>query len=137
MDLGKNQDSVQDRKVRRDANLKVFFNSACPVCNAGVSIQRRKMSECDVDWLDIHTDENARDRIGENLEFVRERLHVIDKNGNTAVGLRAFETIWRHSPNEIWKAKIVSLPVVRSILDLTYNGFARILYKWNRWRRHW
>lgn len=137
MGLAKNQNSVQDRNVSAAAGLKVFFNSACPVCNAGVSIQRRKMSECDVDWLDVHTDERARRDIDQDVEFVRERLHAIDENGNTAVGMRAFEMIWRHSPNEIWKAEIVSLPVVRTLSDLTYNGFARILYKWNRWRGHW
>ncbi|MGH8588498.1 MAG: DUF393 domain-containing protein, partial [Gammaproteobacteria bacterium] len=37
---------------------KVYYNSACPVCNAGIKDQRRRMEACGIEgieWVDVHT----------------------------------------------------------------------------------
>jgi hypothetical protein len=34
---------------------KVYYNSACPVCNVGINDQRRRMEACgieDIEWVD-------------------------------------------------------------------------------------
>ena len=38
------------------SKVSVYYNSACPVCNAGIEAQRRRMQSCnvDVEWIDIH-----------------------------------------------------------------------------------
>lgn len=117
--------------------LRVYYNSACPVCAAAISRQRKKMRECGVSWKDIHTDDNACREIGAEREFVRERLHAVDENGVIRVGVDAFEMIWRRSPTGRWKATLVSLPILKQISTILYNRFARILYRWNRWMGHW
>jgi len=35
------------------AKLKVFYNSACPVCDAGIRGQRERMAGCalDIQWI--------------------------------------------------------------------------------------
>ena len=41
---------------------KVYYNSACPVCDAGIKDQRRRMEACgvkDVEWIDVHTHPDA------------------------------------------------------------------------------
>lgn len=119
------------------AEIRVYYNSACPVCNAGVARQRRRMAGCAVRWRDVHHDLGARREIPAELEFVRERLHVLDAAGRLRSGVDAFETIWRHSPRERWKARLIAHPLVRPAATAAYNGFARALYKWNRWMRHW
>ncbi|MDQ3582453.1 MAG: DUF393 domain-containing protein [Pseudomonadota bacterium] len=58
---------------------KVYYNSACPVSNAGIKDQRRRMEACgieDIEWVDVHTDPEAVSELGAPLEQVRERLHV-------------------------------------------------------------
>ena len=35
-----------------------------------------------VEWIDIHRDAEAVYEIGAEREFVRERLHVVDENGD-------------------------------------------------------
>ena len=117
--------------------ITVYYNSACPVCNAGIISQKAKAIDCRVRWQDVHTDENARREIAPELELVRERLRVVDEYGNVNVGVEAFETIWRHAPHERWKAKLISLPGIKQIATILYNIFARLLYKWNRWMGHW
>jgi predicted DCC family thiol-disulfide oxidoreductase YuxK len=117
--------------------LKVYYNSACPVCKAGIDSQRGKMQDETVDWKDVHCDLAAREEVDADLEFVRERLHVVDAQGQVHVGMRAFAAIWAHSPGEAWKARLVNLPVIKQLSDWGYNAFARVLYRWNRSKAHW
>ncbi|MFI2810675.1 DUF393 domain-containing protein [Microbulbifer sp. JSM ZJ756] len=123
--------------MRDKPTIRVYYNSACPVCRAGIGHQKRRMAGCPVDWEDVHLDHDRVRDLGADLEFVRERLHVIDENGDLQVGLGAFIAIWRNAPGEAWKARLASLPLLRPLLGLSYNGFARLLYHWNRARNHW
>ena len=37
------------------AKKKVYFNSACPVCRAGIEQQREKIGDAaEIDWVDVH-----------------------------------------------------------------------------------
>jgi predicted DCC family thiol-disulfide oxidoreductase YuxK len=117
--------------------LKVYYNSACPVCKAGIDAQRGKMGDDDVDWKDVHCDISARGEIDADLEFVRERLHVQDEQGRVFVGVDAFAALWERSPGEGWKATLLRLPVVHALCVGAYNAFARYLYRWNRRKKHW
>lgn len=117
--------------------IKVYYNSACPVCKAGINAQKAKMSGCQVEWNDVHTQPGIYNEVSPDLKFVRKRLHVINERGEIKVGIEAFETIWRNSPTEHWKAKIISLPMIRQISTFFYNLFAWLLYRWNLWKHHW
>ncbi len=118
-------------------DIKVYYNSACPVCDAGISKQKSKISECSLKWIDIHSNLESRKDIDKNVEALREQLHLIDENGQVQVGIDAFEVLWRNSPKEHWKAKIIAFPVIKQIARLGYYVFARLLYKWNRAKKHW
>ena len=123
--------------MKNEPVIKVFFNSACPVCNAGINHQKNCKSRCTVEWKDVHLDNELAQELGAELEFVRERLHVIDENGQLQVGYNGFISIWRNSPGEQWKAALSSLPFLKQLLNIFYNLFARALYKWNRSKKHW
>ncbi len=120
-----------------DERIKVYYNSACPVCKAGIEGQKGKTTACQVDWNDIHQDNAAVEEIGENLEYVRERLHLVDEQGVKRMGVDAFIVLWRHSPGEEWKARLFALPLIHGLAQLAYKAFARLLYHWNKALRHW
>ncbi|MGH8607514.1 MAG: DCC1-like thiol-disulfide oxidoreductase family protein [Gammaproteobacteria bacterium] len=72
---------------------KVYYNSACPVSNAGIKDQRRRMEACgvkDIEWVHVHTNPEAGSEVGASLEHVRERLHVKDSDGQINIGADAF-----------------------------------------------
>ena len=120
------------------SKTKVYYNSACPVCNAGVRYQRDKLGpRDDVEWIDVHADNDAVCDIGAELEFVRERLHVVDENGSVRVGSEAFAELWSKSADQAVLARIVSAPGLRHLSRWLYNGFARLLYGWNRRNGRW
>lgn len=121
------------------AKTKVYYNSACPVCAAGIAGQRGRLDGCsaEVEWIDVHADNARAAEVGAELEFVRERLHVVDESGAKRVGAEAFAVLWALTPGQGWLARLSRLPVIRTFLRWAYNGFAAVLYCWNRWNRRW
>jgi len=121
------------------SRLKVYYNGACPVCRAGINSQRARMSryEVDVEWIDIHTRPDRLGEIAAEQEFVRERLHVLDADGNLAIGEKAFAALWQKTLKQRWLARLVSLPGVRTLARWSYNAFAAGLYRWNRAKGRW
>ncbi|MXS85864.1 DUF393 domain-containing protein [Nitrosomonas sp. HPC101] len=119
--------------------IKVYYNSACPVCKAGIERQMKKGSNCAIQWNDVHKNNGLVAEIdsGPDLEFVRERLHVVDENGNVWTGFDAFLVIWRNSPGEAWKSAVLGQPGIRHACRAVYNIFAAALYRWNRSENHW
>lgn len=115
--------------------LVVYYNSACPVCDAGIKSQKGQMQHCPVQWVDVHSQPQAVDDLGVGLETVRERLHVRDEQGHLVVGASALATLWAATPGQGWLAWLVrkSGPLGRG----SYNLFARLLYQWNRRRQRW
>ena len=117
--------------------VKVYYNSACPVCKAGIESQKGKMTGCSIEWRDVDSNTQLVTGIHAEIEQVRERLHVVDERGQIHIGFDAFLVIWQHSPQEQWKAALLDLPVIKQLGRIVYNLFAACLYKWNRARKHW
>jgi predicted DCC family thiol-disulfide oxidoreductase YuxK len=119
--------------------VKVYYNSACPVCDAGIRGQKRRMDGCPVDiqWIDIHSRPEALKEIGARQEFVRERLHVKDENGEVHIGADAFRALWARTTGQSRLAWVTDLPLVNVLVKWAYNLFAALLYSWNRANRRW
>lgn len=119
---------------------RVYYNSACPVCNAGIKDQRNRMEACgvkDIEWIDIHTRPEVVSDLGVPLEEVRERLHVKNSSGRIDVGADAFLNLMSQTPGQSRFAYLLRLPILHQLMRLAYNVFARLLYRWNRAKRHW
>ena len=123
--------------MKENVSVRVFYNSACPVCDAGIASQMKKGTKCGVEWQDVHTDNELVKALNVELEYVRQKLHVIDTEGNLHVGYDAFIAIWENTHSEQWKARLSSLPVIKPCLNLCYDGVAWCLYRWNRAKKHW
>lgn len=122
------------------AALKVYYNSACPVCKAGIEGQAcmlREQGVENVQWLDVHADPRLAREVGVELETVRERLHVVDEAGRLRVGSDAFAALLAANRKRRALARLLELPVLRQVCALAYNAFARLLYWWNRALKHW
>ena len=119
---------------------KVYYNSACPVCNAGIKNQRARMEARgikDTEWIDVHAKPQTASEVGASLEQVRERLHVKDADGRLNVGADAFTALWAQTKEQHWLAMLLRLPLIKQFAHLAYNSFARVLYRWNRAKGHW
>jgi predicted DCC family thiol-disulfide oxidoreductase YuxK len=115
----------------------VYYNSACPVCDAGVCAMKTRIDARDVEWVDVHRHPERLAALGLELEHVRERLHVVDADGHLQVGASALLTTWSLQPRWGWLLKPLGLPGLRTLSSWAYIAFARLLYLWNRHQRRW
>jgi predicted DCC family thiol-disulfide oxidoreductase YuxK len=121
--------------------LTVWYNTKCPVCNAGITWQRNRLIRAArsgaIAFRDINLEPAALERFGAGVEDVRHRLHAVDAEGRLYVGADCAIAIWLRTPGDAWLARALGLPVIRLITRLGYDRFADLLYAWNRWKKHW
>jgi len=121
--------------------LVVWYNTRCPVCNAGIDRQRNKlfaaMQAGRIEFRDINLEPDALARYGATLADVRRRLHATDAAGRLLVGADVAIAVWRLTPGEGWLAALFGNAVVRPVMRFAYDRFADLLYVWNVRKGHW
>jgi len=122
-------------------HLTVWYNTRCPVCDAGIDRQRNKLIAAvqagTIAFRDINLEPDALARYGASLEDIRRRLHATDESGALLVGADVVIAVWRLTPGEGWLATLLGNRAVRPLTRFTYDRFADLLYAWNRRKRHW
>jgi predicted DCC family thiol-disulfide oxidoreductase YuxK len=121
--------------------LTVWYNTRCPVCDAGINRQRNKLLALvkagAIAFRDINVEPDALAKYGASIEDVRRRLHATDEAGHLIVGADVAIAIWRLTPGERWIAALLGNPITRPITRFAYDRFADGLYAWNRRKGHW
>lgn len=120
----------------------VLYNGACPVCRTEIEHYQRldgdihpKLAWRDINRLDGEPASCDPASCGIGADAMRRRLHVVDADGQLLVGVPAFARIWDHLPRYRWLARLVRLPLVRSVAPWLYEPLAAGLYAWDRHRR--
>ncbi|MCT2580478.1 MULTISPECIES: DCC1-like thiol-disulfide oxidoreductase family protein [unclassified Mesorhizobium] len=121
--------------------LTVWYNTRCPVCDAGINRQKRRLIEAvksgRVEFRDINFEPQALSAFGASLEDVRRRLHATDAEGKLLVGADVAIAVWRLTPGEGWLATLFGNSVVLRLTRFVYDRFADLLYAWNRRKGRW
>jgi predicted DCC family thiol-disulfide oxidoreductase YuxK len=123
------------------SKLTVWYNTKCPVCNAGIDWQRNRLVRAAragaIEFRDINLEPDVLAHFGAGVEDVRRRLHAVDAEGRLYLGADCAIAIWRRTPGDIWLGRALSLPVIHPIARFAYDRFADVLYAWNRRKGHW
>jgi predicted DCC family thiol-disulfide oxidoreductase YuxK len=124
-----------------EPHLVVWYNTRCPVCDAGINRQRNKLLAAvqagTIEFRDINLEPEALAKYGASLADVRRRLHATDEAGRLLVGADVAIAVWRLTPSEGWLAALFGNPVVRPLTRFAYDRFADLLYAWNRRKGRW
>jgi len=122
-------------------HLVVWYNTRCPVCDAGINRQSNKLLAAvragTIEFRDINLEPEALAGYGASLADVRRRLHATDESGRLLVGADVAIAVWRLTPEEGWLAALFGNPVLRPLTRLFYDRFADLLYAWNRRKGRW
>ena len=122
-------------------HIVVWYNTRCPVCDAGINRQRNKLLAAvqagTIEFRDINLQPEALAGYGASLADVRRRLHATDEAGRLLVGADVAIAVWRLTPGEGWLAALLGNPVVRPLTRFAYDRFADLLYAWNRRKGRW
>src|SRR4026208_1247693 len=82
--------SAQGRNPMTGSKLTVWYNTKCPVCNAGIDWQHSRLVRAAAagatEVRDINLEPDALARFGAGVEDVRRRLHAVDAAGQIYVG---------------------------------------------------
>ena len=121
------------------AKLEVFYNSACPVCDAGITAERSRLERAGTDaaWKDIATDNNLVCEIGADLDKVRHSLHVRDETGRVFIGADAVARLMLETPGQRWLGRFMMWQPIRPLSRWAYDRFADRLFAWNRSKGRW
>jgi predicted DCC family thiol-disulfide oxidoreductase YuxK len=121
--------------------LTVWYNTRCPVCDAGIVRQRNKLRGLVrarvIEFRDINEEPDALAAYGASLDDIRRRLHAVDRAGRLLVGADVAIAVWRMTPGEWWIAMLLGNPVIRPLTRFAYDRFADVLWAWNRWKGRW
>jgi len=121
--------------------LTVWYNTRCPVCDAGINRQKRRLIEAvkagRVEFRDINFEPEALSAFGASLEDIRRRLHATDAAGRLLVGADVAIAVWRLTPGEGWLASLFGNPAALPLTRFAYDRFADLLYAWNRRKGRW
>ena len=124
-----------------EPHLTVWYNTRCPVCDAGIRRQRSRLIAAVraglVEFRDINLEPEALAAYGAYLEDIRRRLHATDESGRLLVGADVAIAVWRLTPGESWLAVLAGNPMVRPATRFVYDRFADWLYAWNRRKGRW
>ena len=122
-------------------HLTVWYNTRCPVCNAGIDWQRNKLLSAvragHLAFRDINEQPDALAAHGATVDDVRRRLHATDEAGRLITGADVALAIWKLTPGERWLAALFGNPVTRPLTRFGYDRFADLLFAWNKRRGHW
>jgi predicted DCC family thiol-disulfide oxidoreductase YuxK len=122
-------------------SLVVWYNTLCPVCDAGIGRQRNKLLDAVktgvIEFRDVNLEPETLAKFGATLDDVRRRLHATNEAGQLLVGADVVIAVWRITPGERWLAAVAGNPIVRPATRFVYDRFADLLYAWNRRRGRW
>ena len=110
--------------------IKVFYDGKCNLCSSEINYYRRISHTGIFDWVDINLMHSDFVNTGIKVSDALKILHVIDNNNTLHLGVDAFIIIWKNL--SYWKilARIVSIPIIRQIVNITYRAFAN--WRFNR-----
>ncbi|BCM21128.1 thiol-disulfide oxidoreductase DCC family protein [Mesorhizobium sp. J8] len=121
--------------------LTVWYNTRCPVCDAGISRQKRRLIEAvkagRIEFRDINFEPEALSAFGASLDDIRRRLHATDAEGRLLVGADVAIAVWRLTPGEGWLASLFGNVIAVPFTRVAYDRFADLLYAWNRRKGRW
>jgi predicted DCC family thiol-disulfide oxidoreductase YuxK len=121
--------------------LTVWYNTRCPVCDAGIDAQKNKLialvKSGAVEFRDINLEPDALARFGAGLEDIRRRLHAVNGAGRLLTGADVAVAVWRMTPGQGWLAAVFGNPLMLPLARFGYDRFADALYAWNRRKGRW
>jgi predicted DCC family thiol-disulfide oxidoreductase YuxK len=121
--------------------LTVWYNTRCPVCDAGIGWQRNKLLAAvlagDISFKDINEQPDALASHGASLDDIRRRLHATDEAGRLIVGANVAIAMWKVTPGEGWLARLFGNRLMLPVTRFVYDRFADVLFAWNKRKGHW
>ena len=105
--------------------MKVYYDDKCKVCKREINFYK-KFGVKNIRWIGIH--ENVESIPKGKKEKLLKKMHVIDDNNETKVGVDAFIALWKKHSYFKYLAFFVNIFFIKVFIILIYNIFAKYRY---------
>jgi predicted DCC family thiol-disulfide oxidoreductase YuxK len=122
---------MHDPLTTATAATCVYFDGACPVCQAEIDVYRRSAGAEQIEFVDIAAPgaDLPREVSRENL---LKRFHVRTGNGELRSGARGFVALWQSLPEFRRWGRIAGWPPITALLEIGYRIFLAVRPLWRR-----
>ena len=110
---------------------RVLYNGDCPVCSFEIGHYARYCGDraLPLRFDDLNTADLA--PWGLDADTAARRLYVM-KDGALLSGIPAFLVLWADMPRYRWLARVVGLPGIRQVAEISYDRvLAPLIYRWH------
>ncbi len=110
----------------------VFYDDACPLCDAEIGHYKKIKTLHDIDWLGINSSWDDIQHYRFSKETLLKRIHAVHSDGTIVTGAAAFALIW----NSLKYCRVLGFIVTKfkliTLLEFFYKRFADWRYKKNQ-----
>lgn len=106
--------------------LKVYYDGLCKLCSREMDHYRKQVGAENIDFIDICAPQFDATLEALDPVLVHKIMHVRRPDGTLATRVDAFIEIWKVLPRYNILGKTANLPIVKSLLEMGYTGFATI-----------
>jgi predicted DCC family thiol-disulfide oxidoreductase YuxK len=107
-------------------DLTVFYDGACPLCTAEIGLYRGCRGAERIAFVDVAAAGGGPVAPGLDRAAALKRFHVRSADGSLASGAAGFGYLWLALPGWRWLGRIVLLPGILQVTELTYRGFLKV-----------
>jgi predicted DCC family thiol-disulfide oxidoreductase YuxK len=108
------------------ADLKVFYDGACPLCRREIDMYKDLKGAESINWVNLQScdaDEIPRDVTRDELLG---RFHIQSSDQSVKSGAAAFVEIWQKLPAFRFLARLAKIPGAMPVLEFGYILFLKI-----------
>ena len=108
--------------------LTLYFDGACPVCSGEMHNLMLRNTAGQLRFVDISEPGFAAFPAGTDMRALMDLMHGVRADGRLAIGAEAIRLAYRGAQLG-WIARIMDLPVLRTLCDRAYPVVARNRYR--------
>jgi predicted DCC family thiol-disulfide oxidoreductase YuxK len=105
--------------------IQCFHDGACPLCSREVAWLRRRDHDGRIEFIDISAPDFEASTWGRSQADLEGSLHVRLADGRFVDGVESFRQLYS-AVGLGWLLAPTRWPVLRSLFDALYRGFARV-----------
>ena len=103
-------------------SLTVYFDGACPLCQAEINHYRKQEGAGAICFVDVSRSEETL-AVDLSKQQAMKRFHVRANDGLLLSGAAAFVAVWSTLPRWRLAARLAALPGILKILEVAYRLF--------------
>lgn len=120
---------VTDENPTKIEKIFVFYDGGCGLCSREINHYKKIAALGVFEWVDITDNAESFEYLGFTKENGLRALHARDIDGEIHVGVDAFILVWGQLQRWHLLAKLIKLPLIKRIADLSYKYFANWRFK--------